>query len=385
MELSRSTPARILHVHSGNLYGGVETMLRTIARHQAGVSGVEHRFALCFEGQISGELRAEGSTVYKLPAVKTRWPWTIHQARRELRSIIERERIQVAVCHMPWALAIFGSACRQAGAELVFWAHDIHRGSHWLERWASRQKPALALVNSQVTAQGVRTMFPKLPSRLLHCPVELPFGRGCASRAEKRAELGVKDDQAVILQVSRIEPWKGHHLHLRALATLLDRNDWVCWMVGGAQRPAEQEHLARLHKQARSLGLASRVKFLGQRHDVHELMQASDIFCQANAAPEPFGMVFVEALGAGLPVVTFAMGGPAEIVDQTCGLLAPPEDIGELAYHLRSLVASPSLRRVLGGRGPQRARQLSDPAQQLTRLELFLNEAYQNERAETSR
>jgi glycosyltransferase involved in cell wall biosynthesis len=209
--------------------------------------------------------------------------------------------------------------------------------------------------------------------------------RDSEARTRTRAELGVKTGETVILQVSRTEPWKGHGLHLRALANLLDRNDWVCWMVGGAQRPAEKEYLAKLQNEARSLGLTSRVKFLGRRHDVPELMQASDIFCQPNAAPEPFGIVFIEALSAGLPVVTFDMGGPAEIVDESCGLLAAPQDVRALANHLRSLVESPSLRRKLGERGPQRARQLSDPAQQLAHLHVVLAEAHGEKKAEAGR
>jgi glycosyltransferase involved in cell wall biosynthesis len=244
----------------------------------------------------------------------------------------------------------------------------------------------MALVNSSATANGLRTMFPHLPYRVLHCPVELPPSENETScRAAKRAELNVEGEQAVILQVSRMEPGKGHHLHLQALATLLDRNDWVCWMVGGAQQPAEQKYLEELRAHAQKLGLGSRVRFLGQRQDVADLMRSADIFCQPNAAPESFGIVFIEALGAGLPVVSFALGGAAEIIDETCGLLAAPKDIGGLSHHLRKLLAAPALRRTLGERGPARARQLADPAQQLRSLNLVLQEARYIERGAARR
>ena len=91
-----------------------------------------------------------------------------------------------------------------------------------------------------------------------------------------------------------------------------------------------------LKTRAVSLGIADRVRFVGQRADVPQLMAAADIFCQPTRAPEPFGLVFVEALSQSLPVVTFAMGGPAEIVDETCGVLLPPGRTDELASPRRA-------------------------------------------------
>ena len=65
-------------------------------------------------------------------------------------------------------------------------------------------------------------------------------------------------------------------------------------------------------------------------------MAAADVFCQPNTGPEPFGIVLVEALHAGLPVVTSGFGGAAEIVEQTCGFLTTPGDTVAVATALRS-------------------------------------------------
>ena len=62
--------------------------------------------------------------------------------------------------------------------------------------------------------------------------------------------------------------------------------------------------------------------------DVPRLLAAADIHCQPNISPEPFGIAFIEALAAGLPVVTSAIGGAIEIVDDTCGRLVPASDPG---------------------------------------------------------
>src|SRR6185295_2271122 len=117
---------------------------------------------------------------------------------------------------------------------------------------------------------------------------------------------------------------------------------------------------------ARALGVTSRVRFLGQRADMPRIFAACDIHCQANAEPEPFGMVFIEALLAGLPSVTFDCGGAREIVTPDTGFLVPDE--ATLASALERLVTEPELRQKLGSRGPARAKLLCDPAARLGEL-----------------
>jgi glycosyltransferase involved in cell wall biosynthesis len=138
--------------------------------------------------------------------------------------------------------------------------------------------------------------------------------------------------------------------------------------VGGAQRPAEVRYFEELKERAAQLNITDHVRFLGQRADVRQLLAAADIHCQPNIGPEPFGITFLEALDAGLPVVTTAQGGALEIVDQTCGILTPPGDAEALARSLRKLIESPDLRSHLGRAGPPRARALCDPARQMSRL-----------------
>jgi len=130
----------------------------------------------------------------------------------------------------------------------------------------------------------------------------------------------------------------------------------------------EAEFLAELQATAFRLGIGERVKFLGQRTDVGNLMRAADIHCQPNTGPEPFGIVFVEALYAGLPVVTSNFGGGAEIVNDSCGILTPPGDAEAAANALRSLILNPELRARLGAAGPVRANAISNPHRPLATL-----------------
>lgn len=362
-------PVRILHLHSGNLYGGVETLLVTLAKLRHLCPGMEPHFALCFDGRLSGELNAADVPVHSLGAVRISRPWTVWRARRQLRALLRRERYDAVICHQHWPLVIFGHTLRVQRQKMILWAHNHHFGQGWLERLAERITPDLVIADSAYVGSTMSHLYPGVPAPVVYYPLALlPAPEAQEWRAAARRERGVDDDTTVIIQVSRIEPRKGFLLHLEALSRLKARN-WVCWLVGGPQNAENQLHYDEMRSTAQRLGLADRVQFLGQRSDVAQLLAGADIFCQPNHEPEPFGIVFVEALWAGLPVVTAAMGGALEIVNESCGMLTEPENPGDLAAALDALIASPELRSRLGTAGPARARHLCDPAAQMLVLE----------------
>jgi glycosyltransferase involved in cell wall biosynthesis len=340
---------------------------------------MDPQFALSFAGRLSDELSATGVRVHQLGEVRTRKPWTIKSARTRLRELLSAEPFDIVVCHMPWPMAIFGKAVRGSNSHLAFWAHDAANGRHWLERWASRIRPDVVIGNSLFTKTTVPALFPDAPCRIVHYPVMPPRPDDVSQcRANIRREFGVSDDTVVIVQVSRMEAWKGHYLHLEALSRLKDQPCWTCWMVGGAQRPKELEYVRSLQRTAAELGIAERVRFLGQRSDVHKVLAAADVFCQPNMGPEPFGIVFIEALAAGLPVVTTDLGAAKEIIDDSCGIIVPPKDPDQLARSLELLIESAELRARLGRGGPERALRICDPSARIQDLYEVLRRAASN-------
>jgi glycosyltransferase involved in cell wall biosynthesis len=251
-------------------------------------------------------------------------------------------------------------------------AHVVHgplAGRHWLERWTARTPPDVVLANSRFTADTVPTVFPNVPVSVVYLPVEMaPVENRDAIRSAARAELDTPADATVILQASRLESWKGPAVFVEALGRLRDVPGWAGWLAGGPQTAEETAHFAELQERAAALGVTDRIRFLGQRADVPRLMAASDIYCQPNTGPEPFGIAFVEALTAGLPVVSTAIGGAREIVNDSCGVLVPPQDAGAVAEALRKLIADPARRAELGRAGPGRASQLCEPSAQLSEI-----------------
>ncbi len=363
---------RLLHVHSGNLYGGVETMMLTLARERTGAPSIAPEFALAFDGRLASELRATGVPVHLLGAVRARNPLSVLRVRRRLARVLAAGQYGAVACHMPWAHAIFAPVVRRAGLPSIFWMHGDAIGRHWVERWAARTVPDLAICNSRFTAAMAPVLFPDAPSAVLYCPVAIPASRqSAADRLAMRDETGTARDTVVIVQVCRMEALKGHALLLRALASQRDRN-WLCWQVGDAQRPNEVAYLDGLKSLAAELGIGERVKFLGHRSDVARVLEASDIYCQPNTAPDAFGISYIEALGARLPVVATALGGALEIVDETCGVLVPPNDVDALAAALARLIDDAGARRRLGAAGPARAAALCDPAAILRQMETLL-------------
>lgn len=365
---------RVLHCCAGNLYGGVEAMLTTLARCRDLAPGMEPHFAVCFEGRLTKELESAGLGVHPLASARLSRPWTVLAARRRLRAVLAAVRPGVVVCHAPWAQALLAPVARRAGLPVVFWQHDLAGVGDWPERLASRARPRLVLANSRTTAETTPRIFPGVRAEVVYCPVAAPkppIDRA-AARAEIRDELGTPADARVVIQASRLERWKGHVSLLEALGRLRDRPDWVAWFAGGAQRPHEKVYFNELRARAESLGIADRVRFLGQRDDVPRLMAAADVHCQPNTGPEPFGIGYVEALYAGLPVIGTRMGGAAEIVTDECGILVPPGDVESLAGALGRLIDDDGLRGRLGSAAPARARALCDPANALGRLEDLL-------------
>ena len=356
---------RVLHVAAGNLYGGVERILEEIARQ----GQARHEFALSFDGRLAESVKDSGAILHALGPTRFSRPWSLWRARRRLAAALDRGRFDGVIGHSPWAYALAAPVVRHRRMRRVLWAHDALDGSHWTERQAARHAPDLVICNSRYTARAIGGWLTGIRTAVVYAPVS-PINSDAAVRADTRRELGASGGTTVILLASRLERWKGHAELLRSTAAL--NGDWTIWIAGGAQRPHEAKYEAELRDLAASLPAGRRITFLGPRTDVARLLQGTDVLCQPNTSPEPFGVVFVEALSASVPVVTSDAGGAREIVTAECGVLVMPGDTRTLAAALQALIDDPVRRRALGDAGPARARTLCDPSAQIEALERAL-------------
>ena len=360
---------RVLHLHSGRDYGGLERMLSCLGTDQAECPRMEAVFGLGYRHRLADELAAAGARMEILGAFSLRRPWQAIRALVRLRGLLRRERFHAVVCHGSSALALLGRGVADLGVPIVFWMHSDTkvRNKNFVETLAGKARPRLAICNSAYTAASLPLLFSSPPPHVVvHCPVPRPLaGTNQGRRVALRAELDTPADAVVVILPSRLEEWKGHRVLLEALARLRDFDDWRCWIIGGSFDAEQEQFLQSLRDHAETLGIGQRVAFGGQRNDVPELLAAADIFCQPNLTPEPFGVNVVEALYAGLPVVASDAGGTREIVDDSCGRLTPPGDIAALAAELGRLIGDADYRRALGANGPTRAETVSSPARLL--------------------
>jgi glycosyltransferase involved in cell wall biosynthesis len=167
--------------------------------------------------------------------------------------------------------------------------------------------------------------------------------------AALRRELGFREQDIVVGMVATLLPWKGHDVFLKALHTLSRSHDAIRGLVVGG-RPANAEPASPSPAEtAHHLDIADRIIFRDHLPDPENVYRACDIVVHASRRPEPFGLVIIEAMACGRPVVATQEGGPAEtILDRQTGLLYPLGDHVALARAIGTLIADPQLRDRLG-------------------------------------
>lgn len=153
--------------------------------------------------------------------------------------------------------------------------------------------------------------------------------RDGAVRAEVRGELGLREEQLAIGVVARLFWYKGHRYLLDAFGQVADRHpNAVLLLIGDGPLQAE------LERQAEHLGIHQQVRFLGLRQDVPRLLQGCDLLCLPSVL-EGMPNAVLEAMAAGLPVVSTAVSGADELVAPgETGWLVPIEDASALAAAL---------------------------------------------------
>lgn len=169
-------------------------------------------------------------------------------------------------------------------------------------------------------------------------------------RASTRAALGIAEDTCLLLCVARLTEQKGHAVLLDALALLPTHvaRDMLCLVAGdGPLRTA-------LAAQAETLGLGARLRFLGARDDVPDLMAAADLLVLPSLF-EGLPLVAIEAMAAGLPVVATRIGGTDEaIIHGETGWLADPGDPRALAAAIAVALEDPEALAQAGAAGRRR-------------------------------
>jgi glycosyltransferase involved in cell wall biosynthesis len=171
-----------------------------------------------------------------------------------------------------------------------------------------------------------------------------------------RAQLGVAPDRMLVVMVGNLRQWKGHHVVVSALEQMdAEVRQRLHVAFVGAARPEDQAYLSGLRERLARAGASQAVSWLGGREDVPDLVAAADVALHASTFPEPFGLVLVEAMALGKPLIAARRGGPIEVVTPETGILFDPDDPSELVDALERLLEQPDLRKAMGTAAQLRA------------------------------
>ncbi|MBC7260906.1 MAG: glycosyltransferase family 4 protein, partial [Chloroflexi bacterium] len=191
-----------------------------------------------------------------------------------------------------------------------------------------------------------------------------------------REDYHIPAQAPLVGMVGRLRPWKGQDRFLRMAAQVRTRvaETWFV-IVGGAIFDPNDQYLQQLRTLATNLGIAERVVFTGHLADVRPALAAMDVFVHPGE-PEPFGLVNIEAMAMGKPVVAFAHGAlPEIVVDRETGLLVPPEDEVALAEAVSTLLQDRALRKRMGETGRARVEAQFTAQRMVETVEQVLEEA----------
>jgi glycosyltransferase involved in cell wall biosynthesis len=357
--------------------GGAQTHLITVLREAVKHPGIEHHVVCLFgDGQLSGEIRELGIPLHVLdlrPYFRKR---RFLASAGLLRTIFAELRPDVVEAHLTWSRLLALYAAWRAGVprRIGFEQGDLYLNS-WKFRMANFAAQLFAhriVVCSDALADWVHQTHGIARSKLLvmhNCVERSRFTPSGPTISDIEFSSGTTVFCAIGTLGRGVN--KRVDVCIRALAVARSTGAKVALVVCG-----DGEQRTTLEDLASSLGIAAHVKFLGNRSDVPAVLRTCHVFC--HGAPfEPFGIVAIEAMAVGLPIVVPDSGGIREVVKQGVnGLLYPALNEQALGEAMMTLAGSPDLVRSMGASGRRMAENFSVEKYLSNLCRLYDNPAY---------
>ncbi|MEH2271450.1 MAG: glycosyltransferase family 4 protein [Nostoc sp.] len=312
--------------------GGGEMMLWDLVQ-QGRNAGVEWLVIFLEDGPMVEQVKSLGIDARVVESGRLRQIHRFIGAVLRIAAIARRERADIIVNWM-WITHISGGlAAMLAGLPAVWYQLEVPSDQTWLVRIATLI-PARAIITlSQDGKQAQAEIWPHRPTPLVYPGVALDRfePNTLPTPEEARRKLGLPSHGPLIGIVGRLQRWKGMHVLVQAMPKILQKYpDAHCVVVGG-KHDLEPDYEDFLKAEIATLGLKEQVIMAGLQRNIPEWVQAMDVFVHASDK-EPFGIVIIEAMALGKPVIAGSAGGPTEIItDGMNGLLTPYGDAEQLA------------------------------------------------------
>jgi glycosyltransferase involved in cell wall biosynthesis len=293
----------------------------------------------------------------KLPSVfrMLRFVWALRSFARGLSDLLDEIEPSIFVTNSVKAHVIGALARQRRDMPLVWYVRDgleQRAISRRLLALLARRCDLAVCVSRYVAAQFRKYISASVPVGVVHDIVDLGRFR---PEAAAPADLRKMPDEIWYGIVGAITPLKGHDIFLDAAERVLAEMPNARFVIVGNNPYVTQEgfqYEGSLRSKVENSALRDRVKFVGFRNDIPNVMAQLDVLVQPNRGPEGLGRSVLEAMACAVPVIAVNKWGPAELIDDSgSGLLFPPLDIAQLTAHMLALGESESLRRIMGKRG----------------------------------
>ncbi|MFB6232000.1 MAG: glycosyltransferase family 4 protein [Salinibacter sp.] len=336
--------------------GGAEQMLRVLLKQ---VDGIELDVSVVFleEGPLHAECRDMGIPSRVVPAGRLRNLGRFLPTVRRIAEATEQTGADLIFSWMAKAHLYGVAASWMTGVPSAWYQFGLPQSTTWLNRLVSLLPAAGIVACSRTVAEVQREQWPHHATKVVRPCVDLDRfdPTTLPSPAEARQELGLPHDGPLIGMVGRLQRWKGMHTLVDAMPQVLAHHPDAHAVIVGGTHPGEPGYATDLDHQIAERGLEDRVVRVGFQSDVPRWMTAMDVFVHASDR-EPFGIVILEAMALGTPVVAGARGGPTEIITEgEDGLLAPYNDAEVLARQIRRYLDDPDFAQRVGTAARQRA------------------------------
>ena len=280
-----------------------------------------------------------------------------HQALRDLLTAFRAAAPRaLAVCNTAVTSDV-SAMCAEVGIPSVAWIHELptaidrfYGGAPAFRKIAESSRRIVVVSEFVKSALSTRYHVPLEKFQVIYSGTTADLSRSDrdSTRRAVRQEFGIPDDAFVVLGCGAVDKRKGVDLFVQVAIRLLERLPaaWFVW-VG---RVAEPETLTWCIHDAQRAGIAERIVFSGEREDVRPYYEAADLFL-LTSREDPFPLVSLEAMGAGLPIVAFEGGGGAsEIFADGHGVAIPYLDVATMADEVLALAHDPARASDMGRR-----------------------------------
>ncbi len=340
--------------------GGGELMVLHLMQ-QGQDLGVEWLVVFLSDGPMVQQVRALGAAAVVVDAGRLREVPRYLAAVGRIARLVRREKVDLIFGWMNQAQLYGSPAAKLAGVPAAWYQIGLPLSPGWNDRMATRLPAAGILACSQAAADAQARLAPARPMRIVYPGVELErYEAGkLPSPIEAKQKLGLPLTGPLIGIVGRLQRWKGMHVLVEALPEILQAHPGAHGVVVGGDHAPEPEYPAYLRERISTLGLTDKVTLAGLQGNVPEWMQAMDVFVHASDH-EPFGIVVIEAMALGKPVVAGNAAGPTEVItDGVNGLLTPYGDAPALAQAVLRYLDDPAFARQAGAAARVRALEFS--------------------------